>query len=76
VRENFDYDDIAVDMEGYVALVEIRRPPYNYFDQALISQLATLFEKLDEEPQCRVIILASQGQAFSAGANFDDGSGY
>jgi hypothetical protein len=30
-----------------VALVEIRRPPHNYFDIALIRELATAFEALD-----------------------------
>jgi len=75
VRNSSDYDDIDVSIEGYVALVEIRRPPHNFFDHELISQLATAFEMLDDEPQCRAIILASQGKSFSAGANFDDGSG-
>lgn len=73
--ENFNYSDIDVSMEGHVALVEICRPPHNYFDLELIAQLATAFELLDEEPQCRAIVLASQGKSFSAGANFGDGSG-
>ena len=72
----FGYSDIDVSLQGHVALVEIRRPPHNYFNQELVSQLATAFELLDDESQCRAIVLASQGKSFCAGANFDDGSGH
>jgi len=68
--DNFNYSDIDVSIEGHVALVEIQRPPHNYFDLELIAQLATAFEMLDEVGQCRTIVLASQGKSFSAGANF------
>jgi enoyl-CoA hydratase/carnithine racemase len=60
-----------------VALVEIRRPPHNYFDIALIRELAAAFEVLDADPGCRALVLAAQGKAFCAGANFgnDDRDG-
>lgn len=67
--------DIEVTLEDYVAVVEIQRPPYNFFDYVLIQQLAEAFEALDENPDCRAIVLAAQGKAFCAGANFGDGSG-
>ena len=53
-------------------LVEIRRPPHNYFDVALIRKLATALETLDADPGCRALVLAAQGKAFCAGANFGD----
>lgn len=53
-----------------VALVELRRPPHNFFDTAFIAALADAFEALDADPRCRAIVLAAQGSAFSAGANF------
>ena len=31
------YTDIGVDIAGYVATVEIRRPPNNFFDIVLIN---------------------------------------
>lgn len=71
----FESGDIEVNLGANVAQVEIQRPPHNYFDQALIAQLADVFEMLDAEPECRVIVLASQGKSFCAGANFGDGSG-
>src|SRR5712664_1087470 len=65
--------DVGVDLAGLVATVEIRRPPHNFFDYALIQQLADAFEALDRDPACRAIVLAAQGKSFCAGANFGDG---
>jgi enoyl-CoA hydratase/carnithine racemase len=68
------FKDIAVETAGNVALVEIRRPPNNFFDIPLIKEIASAFEALDADGGCRAIVLASQGKAFCAGANFGDGS--
>jgi enoyl-CoA hydratase/carnithine racemase len=68
------FKDIGVDKSGLVALIEIRRPPNNFFDVALIHQIAEALETLDEDEGCRAVVLASQGKAFCAGANFGDGS--
>jgi enoyl-CoA hydratase/carnithine racemase len=68
------FKDIGVDKSGLVAVVEIRRPPNNFFDVALIHQIAEALEALDEDPGCRAVVLAAQGKAFCAGANFGDGS--
>ncbi|MFL5038702.1 MAG: enoyl-CoA hydratase/isomerase family protein [Xanthobacteraceae bacterium] len=67
------FKDIAVEKSGFVALIEIRRPPNNFFDIALIREIAGALEALDEDT-CRAVVLASQGKAFCAGANFGDGS--
>src|SRR3954471_23694051 len=68
------FKDIGVEKSGWVATVEIRRPPNNFFDVALIHEIAAALEGLDEDPDCRAVVLASQGKAFCAGANFGDGS--
>lgn len=62
--------DIAVSKENHVAVVEIRRPPHNFFDLDLVQRLADAFEALDADGDCRAIVLASEGTAFCAGANF------
>jgi enoyl-CoA hydratase/carnithine racemase len=67
------YDDIAVELADFVATVEIRRPPHNFFDFSLIAQLADAFETLDRDPACRAIVLAAQGKSFCAGADFGSG---
>ena len=69
------FKDIGVDKTGHMALVEIRRPPNNFFDIALIRQIAEAFEALDGDTDCRALVLAAQGKAFCAGANFGDGDG-
>jgi enoyl-CoA hydratase/carnithine racemase len=67
------FKDIAVERTGNVALVEIRRPPNNFFDIALIHEIAAALEALDADGGCRATVLASQGKVFCAGANFGDG---
>jgi enoyl-CoA hydratase/carnithine racemase len=62
--------DVGVDLDGTVAVVELRRPPHNYFDIDLIAQLADACEALEAERRCRAIVLCAQGSAFCAGANF------
>ncbi|HWE78984.1 MAG TPA: enoyl-CoA hydratase/isomerase family protein, partial [Pseudolabrys sp.] len=67
------FKDIAVEKSGRVALIEIRRPPHNFFDVTLIQELASALEALDDDMGCRAVVLASQGKSFCAGANFGDG---
>jgi enoyl-CoA hydratase/carnithine racemase len=63
-------DEIAVSIDdAYVATVEIRRPPNNYFDTGLITGLAEVFAALDDDEACRAIVLCSEGRHFCAGAN-------
>lgn len=64
------FNDIAVETTGHVALVEIRKPPNNFFDIALIGEIATALEALDADRNCRAVVLAAQGKVFCAGANF------
>jgi enoyl-CoA hydratase/carnithine racemase len=64
------HPDVGVDLDGHVAVVEMRRPPHNYFDVELIGALADAFEALEADTRCRAIVLAAQGSAFCAGANF------
>jgi enoyl-CoA hydratase/carnithine racemase len=68
------FKDIAVEKNGHVALIEIRRPPHNFFDIALIQEIAGALEALDADTDCRAIVWAAQGKSFCAGANFGDGS--
>lgn len=62
--------DVDVGLDGPVATVEIRRPPHNFFDLALVQHLAEAFEALDADRRCHAIVLAAQGTAFCAGAHF------
>src|SRR5579863_5970055 len=64
------YGDVTVALDGNVATLEIHRPPHNFFDFNLIRDLADAFEALDETPECRALMLCSEGKSFCAGANF------
>jgi enoyl-CoA hydratase/carnithine racemase len=70
-RVSKQYGDVEVTNLGdFVALVEIQRAPNNFFDVDLIHSLVAAFDELDEDPECRVSVLASAGKHFCAGANF------
>jgi len=68
------FKDIGVERVGHVALIEIRRPPHNFFDVTLIQEVAGALEAFDTDAGCRAVVLAAQGKSFCAGANFGDGS--
>ncbi|KKC26378.1 enoyl-CoA hydratase/isomerase family protein [Sphingomonas sp. SRS2] len=67
--------DIEVSRHRHVALVEICRPPHNYFDVSLIRDIAGALKELDADKEVRAVVLAAQGKSFCAGAHFgDDGA--
>src|ERR1051325_10695009 len=66
------FNEIAVTTDGLVATVEIRWPPNNFFDAALIVEISQAFERIDADPAIRTIVLAAEGRHFCAGANFSE----
>lgn len=64
------YGEVSVTLDRNVATLEIHRPPHNFFDFKLIQNLADAFEALDQQPECRALMLCSEGKSFCAGANF------
>ena len=62
--------EIIFSLKDYTATIKINRPPHNFFDTKLISQIADILEEMDNENQCRSIILCSEGKNFCAGADF------
>src|SRR5258705_10491957 len=66
------YKDIGIETHGHVGLIEIQRPPLNFFDISLINQIAEALEEFDRDIEIRASVLAAQGKAFCAGANFND----
>ncbi len=69
------YDSIGVDKDGLIGIVEIQRPPHNFFDYRMIRDIANAFDEFDRDQGCRAIVLAAQGKSFCAGANFGSGDG-
>jgi enoyl-CoA hydratase/carnithine racemase len=66
------FTDIGVEKVGHVGTIEIQRPPLNFFDISLINQIADALEEFDRDIEIRASVLAAQGKAFCAGANFND----
>ncbi len=65
----FSTADLGIEREGAVAVIELRRPPHNFFDLDLITRVADACEAFDADPEVRAIVLRAQGKSFSAGAN-------
>lgn len=71
MTESGQAGDLGIEMgDDFVTTVEIQRPPANFFDQALIRQLADTLERLDADDRCRAVVLCAQGKHFCAGADF------
>jgi enoyl-CoA hydratase/carnithine racemase len=62
--------DVTLELADHVATVEIHRPPNNFFDTALIEAIADAYAQLDDDIDCRVIVLCAEGKHFCAGADF------
>ncbi|MFV2178053.1 enoyl-CoA hydratase/isomerase family protein [Actinomadura sp. LOL_016] len=67
---------LAVTLDKQVAVLEIRRPPANYFDEELIGAIVDAALALDENPDCRALVLCSAGKHFCAGADFGAGGDF
>jgi enoyl-CoA hydratase/carnithine racemase len=66
------YENLAelhVTLEDGVAVLELDRPPHNFFDMALFKDLAGTLEALDQDDACRAVVLASAVRSFCAGAD-------
>ena len=65
-----DQQELILDYKNHTTYIKINRPPNNYFDADLICQIADILEKMDQDDNCRSIILHSEGKHFCAGADF------
>ena len=66
------YKDIGVETKGHIGIIEIRKPPFNFFDILLIQQIANALDAFDADINVRATVLCAQGKAFCAGADFGD----
>jgi enoyl-CoA hydratase/carnithine racemase len=68
--------EVSVGQHGeYVGVVSLQRPPNNFFDTALLTEVADAYEELDRAGWCRVIVLAAEGKHFCAGLDFGSNAG-
>lgn len=65
-----EIDGVAATVRGdFVATVELRRPPNNFFDVRMIRRIAELYDVLAGDRRVRVIVLCADGKHFCAGAD-------
>jgi len=64
-------DSVSVQTAGHVAVVEMHRPPNNFFDETLLCELAEALLALDDDREVRSVVLCSEGKHFCAGAQLD-----
>ena len=69
-----DFTSIGVSTSGHVGIVEIQRPPLNFFDSQMIHEIANAYEAFDQDPEIRAIVLAAEGKTFCAGADLVGGT--
>jgi methylglutaconyl-CoA hydratase len=67
-----DYQTLKIERRGASAWIWMNRPDvHNAFDETLIAELTSAFATLDADSGVRVIVLAGEGQSFSAGADLN-----
>lgn len=59
--------------DDFVATIELRRPPNNFFSMDLINGVAEALFAIDDDPNCRAAVLCAEGKHFCAGADFGQG---
>lgn len=63
-------EHIRVEVDGFVAVVTLDRPPNNHVSVALVRDLADALETLDGDDGTRATVLLTAGKVFCAGADF------
>lgn len=67
------FGDVSVEVNSdRVALVEVQRPPHNFFSPSMLGSLADAFDAVDADPEARCIVVSGQGKNFCAGASLDE----
>lgn len=61
--------------QGHVAVIELNRPPHNYFNVDMVAQIGDELDLLQADPSCRAVLLCAGGSAFCAGADFSNRDG-
>jgi methylglutaconyl-CoA hydratase len=63
-------DSIELSKDNGVATVTLNRPEkHNAFDDSVIGQMTEAFEHIEHDDSIRLMVLASSGKSFSAGAD-------
>lgn len=61
---------VTMELNDGVATVTLSNPPYNFLEPSIVAAYRSLLEALDNNSECRAIVMVSDGSAFCAGADF------
>lgn len=64
--------EIEISRDGHVGLIEICRPPHNYFTIKLIREIGDALKAFDADKEIRAVVLAARGSSFCAGADLKE----
>lgn len=65
-----DSPSISQSRDAHVVTLTLRRGPHNFVDADTMRDLADRLAALDDDADCRAIVLAAEGKSFCAGADF------
>lgn len=69
------YGEVAVTIDGPVAVLEISRPPNNHVSVELMRDLADALDDIDNDVALRASVLCAAGKVFCAGADLASPTG-
>lgn len=64
-----DSDIVRLEVDQYIALVTLNRPPVNALDRAMRDRIIAVFDEISERDDIRVAVLTGAGKTFCAGAD-------
>ncbi len=67
-----DFRFISLSSDGAVARLVLKRPPLNILDLEMIGEINRALSEVATEATVRVLVIASEGKAFSAGVSVED----
>jgi enoyl-CoA hydratase len=65
------YRNLRFDRRGRVLTVTMDNPPLNAASYGLHDELSYVFDEVERDPECDVVVLTGAGRAFSAGGDFE-----
>lgn len=66
------HETIRLDSAGPVARIVLARPPLNILNIAMLHEIADALDDLARRRDLRVVVIAAEGKAFSAGVDVED----
>lgn len=71
--KRYNRPGISVQSDGNVRIVTFdRADTLNAFDEELHEQFLHIWRDIEDDTECRAVVLTGAGRAFSAGGNFED----